>query len=652
MASTSRSQDQLTDKKVVDDELEVIENGGLSPQLSVRTDEDACSEIIRIESQSIQSDNKDRNSALGRIVRTLQVIKAWASGRWGARTLPQRPDSFLERVAMGGNDINTTTGDRKSRKISDFRYWKGFVVDPAQSYYYRWLFVISLSVLYNVVFVIARSVFWELQSWYIGLWLALDYTSDLIYILDMFVSMRTGYLEEGLIVRDSAKLRKHYMSSTLFKIDVISILPTDLLYIVFGLNTPEVRFNRILRFNKLLDFFERTATRTSFTNMIRIMNLILYILIIIHWNACIYFAISSSIGFGTDNWVYGNVSVPKYQPLTRKYIYSFYWSTLTLTTIGETPTPERDEEFLFVVVDFLIGVLIFATIVGNVGSMITNMNASRSEFQTKMDGVKQYMEFRKVGKELEQRVIQWFDYLWTNKQSLNEEEVLSTLPDKLKAEIAIHVHLETLKRVALFQDCEPGLLVELVLKLKLQVFSPGDYICRKGDIGKEMYIVKSGQLGVVSDDTKTIFATLREGSVFGEISILNIAGNKNGNRRTANIRSIGYSDLFCLSKDDLWEVLMEYPEAKKILMDKGKKILRKDNLLDEELMKKMEAKQETTEQKLERLESSLDTLQTRFARLLADFNTTQQKLKQRVTKVEKAVKTDIDALSNFSGLES
>ena len=30
------------------------------------------------------------------------------------------------------------------------------------------------------------------------------------------------------------------------------------------------------------------------------------------------------------------------------------------------------------------------------------------------------------------------------------------------------------------QDCEPGLLVELVLKLKLSIFSPGDFICRKG----------------------------------------------------------------------------------------------------------------------------------------------------------------------------
>ena len=434
--------------------------------------------------------------------------------------------------------------------------------------------------------------------------------------------------------------------------DCISIFPTDIFYVLTTLKYPELRFNRIFRFGRLLEFFDRTATRTSFTNIFRILNLVLYILIIIHWNACIYFAISHAIGFGSDSWVYGSLDIPENQPLTRKYIYSFYWSTLTLTTIGETPKPEQDIEYLFVVVDFLIGVLIFATIVGNVGSMITNMNATRAEFQQKMDGVKQYMEFRKVSKELEQRVIKWFDYLWINKQSLNEEEVLSALPDKLKAEIAIHVHLETLKRVALFQDCEPGLLVELVLKLKLQVFSPMDYICRKGDIGKEMYIVKRGQLGVVSDDGKTTFATLREGSVFGEISILNIAGNKHGNRRTANIRSVGYSDLFCLSKDDLWEVLNQYPEAKKILIDKGKKILRKDNLLDESIMQKMEEQQETTEQKVERIESSLDTLQTRFARLLADFNTTQLKLKQRITRVEKVLPKDADAISNVSYLDT
>lgn len=35
-----------------------------------------------------------------------------------------------------------------------------------------------------------------------------------------------------------------------------------------------------------------------------------------------------------------------------------------------------------------------------------------------------------------------------------------------------------------------------------------------------------------------------------------------GNRRTASVRSVGYSDLFCLSKEDLWEVLKEYPAVR------------------------------------------------------------------------------------------
>ena len=79
------------------------------------------------------------------------------------------------------------------------------------------------------------------------------------------------------------------------------------------------------------------------------------------------------------------------------------------------------------------------------------------------------MRYRNVDKALQGRVIKWFNYLWTNNQSLDEASILESLPDKLHAEIAIHVHFETLQRVKIFEQCEASFLEELVLKLTPQV---------------------------------------------------------------------------------------------------------------------------------------------------------------------------------------
>lgn len=124
-------------------------------------------------------------------------------------------------------------------------------------------------------------------------------------------------------------------------------------------------------------------------------------------------------------------------------------------------------------------------------------------------------------------------------------------------------------------------------------------------MGKEMYIIKDGRLAVVADDGITQLAALTAGSCFGEISILNISGSKMGNRRTANIRSLGYSDLFCLSKQDLMEALQEFPHARAQLEQRGRDILQKEGLLEEMNV----SAGEELEDKLERLDTSLDRLQ-------------------------------------------
>ena len=100
---------------------------------------------------------------------------------------------------------------------------------------------------------------------------------------------------------------------------------------------------------------------------------------------------------------------------------------------------------------------------------------------------------------------------------------------------------------------------------------------------------------------------------------MNIPGSKMGNRRSANIRSVGYSDLFSLSKDDLWETLAEYPEARNALLEKGKEILMKDNMIDEEKAKAEAAAHETLAETVTRLESDLDTVVTAMGELMSKY---------------------------------
>ncbi len=108
-----------------------------------------------------------------------------------------------------------------------------------------------------------------------------------------------------------------------------------------------------------------------------------------------------------------------------------------------------------------------------------------SMFTGQLSEVKSYLADRKAPEALKRRVVCWFDYLWRQSHIPDEQRVFSHLPDRLKAEVAIHVHLDMLKKVDMFQDTEEGFLSELVLRLRPALFSPGDFICRKGMLASE-----------------------------------------------------------------------------------------------------------------------------------------------------------------------
>ena len=107
-----------------------------------------------------------------------------------------------------------------------------------------------------------------------------------------------------------------------------------------------------------------------------------------------------------------------------------------------------------------------------------------------------------------------------------------------------------------------------------------------------------------------------------------------GNRRSANIRSVGYSDLFSLSKDDLWETLEEYPEAKKALLEKGREILIKDNMIDEEKAALDAADREQLEKNVGVVNERLATLTEGMASFMAEFTSFKMKTNKRIVSLQ------------------
>lgn len=112
-----------------------------------------------------------------------------------------------------------------------------------------------------------------------------------------------------------------------------------------------------------------------------------------------------------------------------------------------------------------------------------------------------------------------------------------------------------------------------------------------------------------------------------------ISGNKSGNRRTANIRSIGHSDLFSLSKEDLTDVLSEFPAAKRHLEEKGRQILTKMGMLEEN-GEVGEEEAATVETKINNLEINLESLHTKLARLMVELESSNVMMQVRVKQLE------------------
>ena len=181
--------DDDDDEEFKQDNLNVPKMLG-SDQGGVEDESHVKMETVRHGSAGRGSNDGSSSAPLANITRTLQLAKSWLnkSREKSAKRTP-RVDSFLEKMELAGP--SRFSGNEHNNNSHDSASSFG-VVDPSNAFHYYWLLVVSVCVVYNWVFIIARSAFEDLQNGLLVLWLVMDYISDGVYILDMLIQFKTG----------------------------------------------------------------------------------------------------------------------------------------------------------------------------------------------------------------------------------------------------------------------------------------------------------------------------------------------------------------------------------------------------------------------------------------------------------------------------
>ncbi|XP_063894030.1 potassium/sodium hyperpolarization-activated cyclic nucleotide-gated channel 2 isoform X5 [Helicoverpa armigera] len=449
-----------------------------------------------------------------------------------------------------------------------------WVIHPCSSFRFYWDLCMLLLLVANLIILpVAISFFNDDLS---TRWIAFNCLSDTIFLIDIVVNFRTGIMQQDnaeQVILDPKLIAKHYLR-TWFFLDLISSIPLDYIFLIFNqVNDFSESFQilhagralRILRLAKLLSLvrllrLSRLVRYVSqweevyFLNMasvfMRIFNLICMMLLIGHWSGCLQFLVPMLQGFPPNSWVAINELQEAFW--LEQYSWALFKAMSHMLCIGYGRFPPQSlTDMWLTMLSMISGATCYALFLGHATNLIQSLDSSRRQYREKVKQVEEYMAYRKLPREMRQRITEYFEHRYQGK-FFDEELILGELSEKLREDVINYNCRSLVASVPFFANADSNFVSDVVTKLRYEVFQPGDIIIKEGTIGSKMYFIQEGIVDIVMANGE-VATSLSDGSYFGEICLLTNA------RRVASVRAETYCNLFSLSVDHFNAVLDQYP---------------------------------------------------------------------------------------------
>ncbi|KAJ3648860.1 hypothetical protein Zmor_020631 [Zophobas morio] len=306
----------------------------------------------------------------------------------------------------------------------------------------------------------------------------------------------------------------------------------------------------------------------------RIFNLICMMLLIGHWSGCLQFLVPMLQGFPANSWVAINELQEAFW--LEQYSWALFKAMSHMLCIGYGRFPPQSlTDMWLTMLSMISGATCYALFLGHATNLIQSLDSSRRQYREKVKQVEEYMAYRKLPREMRQRITEYFEHRYQGK-FFDEECILGELSEKLREDVINYNCRSLVASVPFFANADSNFVSDVVTKLKYEVFQPGDIIIKEGTIGSKMYFIQEGIVDIVMANGE-VATSLSDGSYFGEICLLTNA------RRVASVRAETYCNLFSLSVDHFNAVLDQYPLMRRtmesVAAERLNKIGKNPNLL-------------------------------------------------------------------------